>query len=86
MESREVVEKRALLAAMVVTALGFLLYVVSISTPYWMILTIPGGMQRTSYDGVTRLIIRHHTGLWRICRVELHNDTKPVIEGKSPRQ
>ena len=74
-------EPRALRVALGIILLAFVLYLVCLSTPYWMILTIPGGVYRNDTEGVTRLIVRHHTGLWRICRVELLNATSPAREG-----
>ena len=69
-------EKQILRGALGVLALAFLLYVISISTPFWVKVTIPGGYERTFEDGSRRTIVEHHAGLWRICRVEQRNDTR----------
>ena len=74
-------EPRALRVALGIMLIAFVLYIVCISTPYWLVLSIPSGIYRNDTEGVARLIVGHHTGLWRICRTELLNKTRPAREG-----
>ena len=71
------IESRALKAGLACIALAVLMYLISISTPYWIRIDIPTGSYRNATQGY---VMRHHSGLWRICRTELHNATKPAFE------
>ena len=69
-------ERTILRVALGVLVLAFLLYIVTISTPFWVWVTVPEGYNRTFDDGSRKLIVQHHAGLWRICRVEQKGDTR----------
>ena len=74
------IEKKVLLGFSGSTVFGILLMFVSFSTDYWMILTIPGGEHRNASHAY---VTGHHSGLWRICREELDNRSRPVINSES---
>ena len=61
------------------TVFGILLLMISLATDYWVIMEIPGGVWRNSTKSY---VTQHHSGLWRICRTELHNSTQPHIQSK----
>lgn len=62
-----------------ITILGILIMLVAMVTDYWVIIDIPGGLYLNSTQSY---LIKHHSGLWRICRSEIHNATTPVIQRK----
>ena len=62
-----------------ITILGILIMLVAMVTDYWVIIDIPGGLYLNSTQSY---LIKHHSGLWRICRSEINNATTPVIQRK----
>ena len=70
-------EQKVLYGLTGLTVVGILLLMVSLATDYWVILEIPSGSYRNSTQSY---VIRHHSGLWRICRNEIDNRTRIIIE------
>lgn len=60
-----------------VTLLGALLQIIAISTDSWMILEAPDGIYRNSSG---KYLVGAHTGLWRLCRIEV--ERKWNVDGK----
>ena len=73
-------QKRALYVVTGGTLLGALLMFISVCTDYWVKLEIPNGRWR---NGTQAFVVKHHSGLWRICRHEVDNVTHPVKHSKS---
>jgi len=69
-------EFRLLYSTMGLTMLGTLLMFVAVSTDHWVQLHIPGGYYRNATDSY---VLGQHSGLWRICRETLKNNTLPVV-------
>lgn len=74
-------EKTILWCFVIGSIVGSCLMLISISTDYWVIVNIPNGVFRNATGGY---VFKHNSGLWRICRSELYNDTSPVTISKSP--
>lgn len=70
-------KEKVLTGGIVLTGIGVFLMLVSISTDYWVEIIIPQGQYRNSSGGY---VLKHHSGLWRICRTELDNRTLPAIK------
>ncbi len=72
-------ERKILYGVTGMTILGVIIMLVIVSTDYWVILTIPSGVYRNATEGYET---GYHSGLWKICRQELFNNTKPVVKSK----
>jgi uncharacterized membrane protein YtjA (UPF0391 family) len=70
-------QQKVLVGAIIATCFGVVLMLVSMITPYWVHVVIPGGQWRNESSAY---VIGHHSGLWRICRTELHNQTQPEFK------
>ena len=78
-EQDQIKRQRIMYVTTAFTVLGILILLVAISTDYWVILKIPGGIYRNSTQG---FVFQHHSGLWRICRTEIDNRSVPIIQRK----
>lgn len=55
------------------TMLAFLIWVISVSTDYWFMVHVKSGA--TYLNKTQTYFVRSNSGLWRICRTELKNNT-----------
>lgn len=73
------VERRLLYSTIGLAFLGATIMLICMGTSYWVILDIPHG----TYRNTTKTYLKgHHSGLWRICRIELDNKTQPHVTRK----
>lgn len=77
--ARSIYEKQRLALHIVTgaTVFGVLLMLISLSTDRWVVVQIPRGIYRNATNSY---VIQHHSGLWRICRTEIYNHTRPFIK------
>ncbi|GAB6020241.1 hypothetical protein CHUAL_002959 [Chamberlinius hualienensis] len=68
-----VLERKVLLGVTGLTVLGFLLWIVSVSTDYWFMVQVTSGA--TYLNKTKTYFVRSNSGLWRICRTEFRNQT-----------
>ena len=69
-------ERRMLYFVTACTVLSILLMFIAMGTDYWVIIDIPGGVYRNETKSY---LVNHHSGLWRICRTEVDNSSRPII-------
>lgn len=73
------VERRVLMAVTLFLALGFLLWIIAMSTDYWGI--VDGGTG-AYVPSSKHYLLRSYTGIWRTCRTAYENSSKEVVTGK----
>lgn len=72
------VERRVLMAVTVFLLVGFLLWLVAISTDYWGIVDGGKGIYNAKNK---RYFLRSNTGIWKSCRMAYLNKTKEIVVG-----
>ena len=72
-------QQRMLIGGVIAAGVGIFIMLISIATDYWVEIIIPDGQWRNRSQA---FVVKHHSGLWRICRTEEDRSTEPHIESK----